>query len=226
MKNYKKWFWTSVLLMIGWFSSFGCVTKAVWEDGYISSPYHELILSFYTNKKSKNIAFIGKEFHYIFDKQTDEFIKLLNSKDLLNLQQENLQINSSAGRPIASDVYANILVNFNINKLTTPQKSWLIAHNYNEHFIPNKREEIKVYSKYYQIKGKRFLANSKVNAKVKKLKRAIPLTIMAYKKEKGNLAKKIALTPLSITADAVGGAVLLVGAMIYIPIDFIGSLFD
>ena len=226
MKSYKKWFWALILATMVWFSSFGCVTKIVWEDGYVSSPYHELILSFYANQKSGNIVFIGKKFHYIFDKQTAEFIQLLNSKDLLNLQEGNLQIDSSAGRPTASDVSANIVAKFHIKNLTTPQKSWLIAHNYYEQFIPFKGEEIKIYTKYYHIKGKRYLANTKVNEEAKRLKRVIPLTVMAYTKEKGNLAKKIALTPLSITADAVGGAVLLVGAMIYIPINFIGSLFD
>jgi len=70
------------------------------------------------------------------------------------------------------------------------------------------------------------LVNPKVNAVAYRLKRAIGIRIVEHKVEKGNLIKKIALTPLSVTADAVGSAIILAGAVILVPIGLIGSIFD
>ena len=229
MKNYKKWFLLFILATMGWFSSFGCVTKAIWKDKHTSAPYNETILAFYINDKSHNIAFVGEKFHYIFKKQTKGFIKLLKDKNLINLQKENLQIHASVGQPTSSDISTNITVRVEIAKLNAKQKSWFILHNYKEVMIrphPNRRTGVNVYMRHYSMNGKRYLVNPKVNAVAYRLKRAIGIRIVEHKVEKGNLIKKIALTPLSVTADAVGSAIILAGAVILVPIGLIGSIFD
>jgi len=229
MKNYKKWFLASILVTMAWFSSFGCVTKAVWEDKHTTIPYNETILAFYINDKSSDIAFVGEKFHYIFNRETKGFIELLKDKDLINLQKENLQIDASVGQPTSSDIFTNITVRVDITKLNSKQKSWFISHNYKEVKIPphpNRQTGVKVYMRHYGMNGKRYLVNSKVNAVAYRLKRAIGIRIMEYKTQKGNLAKKIALTPLSVTADAVGSVIVLAGAVVLIPVGLIASIFD
>ena len=229
MKNYKKWFWVLVLATMVWFSSFGCVTKAVWEDKHTATPYSETILAFYTNSKSKDIAFVGDKFHYIFNKNTKGFIELLKDKDLIKLQKENLQISASVGQPTSSDIYTNINVQFDISKLNNIQKSWFISHKYREVMIPpppHGKAGVKVYMRIYSMNGKRYLVNPKVNAVAYRLKRAIGIRIMEHKTKKGNFAKKIALTPLSVTADAVGSVIVLAGAVVLVPVGLIASIFD
>lgn len=229
MKNYKKWFLLFILVTIGWFSSFGCVTKAVWKDKHTSTPYNETILAFYINDKSDNIAFVGEKFHYIFNKETKGFIKLLKDKDFINLQKENLHIDASVGQPTSSDIFTNITVQVDIDKLNAKQKSWFISHKYKEVLIPphpNRQTGVKVYMRHYFMNGKRYLVNPKVNAVAYRLKRAIGIRIMEHKLEKGSLVKKIAMTPLSVTADAVGSVIVLAGAVILAPIGLISSIFD
>jgi hypothetical protein len=226
MKDYKNWFWISTFLLLVWFSSIGCVTKAVWEDKHTSTPYNETILAFYTDAKTNNIAFIGEKFHYIFDKQTKEFIELLKNKDFLNLKKENLRINASVSQ---SDIQTDISVTFDLDKINKKQNLWLTSHNYREVMIPpppHSQIGVKVYMKHYHINGKRYLVDSKVNAVAYRLKRAIGIRIMEHKVEKGNLAKKIALTPLSVTADAVGSAIVLAGAVVLLPVGLLASIFD
>jgi hypothetical protein len=226
MKDYKNWFWISTFLLLVCFSSIGCVTKAVWEDKHTSTPYNEIILAFYTDAKTNNIAFIGEKFHYIFDKQTKEFIELLKDKDFLNLKKENLRINASVSQ---SDIQTDISVTFDLDKINKKQNLWLTSHNYREVMIPpppNSQIGVKVYMKHYHINGKRYLVDSKVNAVAYRLKRAIGIRIMEHKVEKGNLAKKIALTPLSVTADAVGSAIVLAGAVVLLPVGLLASIFD
>jgi len=229
MKSYKKWFWVSLLATVVWFSSFGCVTKAVWEDRHTSTPYNETILAFYTDAKTNNIAFVGEKFHYIFNRETKGFIELLKDKDLINLQKENLQIDASVGQPTSSDISTNINVRFDISKLNNIQKSWFLSHKYREIMIPpppHGKAGVKVYMRIYSMNGKRYLVNPKVNAVAYRLKRAIGIRIMEHKLEKGNLAKKIALTPLSVTADAVGSVIVLAGAVVLVPVGLIASIFD
>jgi len=229
MKNYKRLFWGSVLVTIVWFSSFGCVTKAVWEDKHTSSQYNETILAFYTNEKNNTIVFIGDKCHYIFNDGTEEFIELLKDKDLLNLQQENLRIRASVSASDTTVINTYITATFDINKLNREQKLWFGSHKYRNFVIPphpNREREVKVFVKDYNIRGNRYLANQKVNLSAVKLKRAIPLKITEYKIDKGNIAKKIALTPLSVTADAVGSAIVLAGVVVLLPVGLIASIFD
>jgi hypothetical protein len=228
MKSYRRWFQLFVLVTIVWFSSMGCVTKAVWKDKRISTQYSESIIAFYSNFKSKEVAFIGEKYHYVFNQKTSDFMQLLEEKERLNLQQENLQINASVGIKDENVIQTDIMVHFDVEKLNEVQKKWLLSHKYHylkSHSLPSSEKKTPRFIKYYTILGERYLIKKEVNEKASKLKRAIPLQIIEYKREKGNVIKKIALTPLSITADAVGGAVLLVGAMIFVPVNFIGSMF-
>ena len=226
MKSYRHWFQGFVLLIVVWFSSMGCVTKAVWKDKRTSSQYSETIVAFYSNFKSKEIAFIGEKYHYIFNKKTNDFVELLKEKDRLNLQQENLQINASVGLRGDNVIQTDIMVHFDVDKLNEVQKKWLTSHGYHKAKslpLPSSQKNISRFIRHYSILGKRYLINKEVNEKASKLKRAIPLQILEYKREKGSVIKKIALTPLSITADAVGGAILLVGTVIFVPVNFFSS---
>lgn len=207
MKNYKRWFLAFVLVTVGWFSSMGCVTKALWRDSD-TKVYNETIIAFYTNPVKNEIIFIGKKYHYIFDKGTSTFHEVLKARELLGLNQKHLSIITSIDRKDVSLIIAGIEIGFKKNLLNKEQLSWLESHDFIEYNYYNGKKEL-LFRKAFSLHGKRYKADSKVNAKVIKLNYPIELEIAEPLK---NTLYKILMTPLSITADAglaIAGAVII-----------------
>ena len=168
----KQLFIVVLFVGLGIFLSMGCVEKHTFDaPNYKYHHYKEQIISFYLNSKGDEITFIGKQYHYNFNKNTKEFIEFFKNRDFLKLKQKNL---SKIGTTIyeKNRVHSNFLAIFTNENLTEIQISWLMSH----HYIKG-RGSNPSYIKVYHIEGKRYLSNSNVNIKVKKLKHIIDLDI-------------------------------------------------
>ena len=245
MKNIKIWFQLFLLITMIGFSSMGCVTKQMWDKkkaDYSYGSYNDTIISFYINKQSSQIAFMGEKYHYILDNQNQDFIQLIEAKNFLNLKQNNLKIISRTSKNNPT-IHTNIYVNFKKDSLNSREISWLKNHHFRTIFLPpvvvareRAREQnikypnrvdyrtlepkIASYRKEFQLEGKRYLANAQVNSKLQKLNQPLRLKIDEITKEKepsklGEALKvpfKIIATPFTLVADAV----LLIG-FIFVP---------
>ena len=234
----KKLFLSITTLALVIFLSLGCVTKQVWTDKVKSDPYQERIISFYNNPEEGKIIFIGEKYHYIFDKGAKEFSKFIEAKKRLNLKEKHLEIYASTDRFQKEKVLVHLGFTFKKDNLTQEQKSWLEQHNKELIKIPNPIEknpndnrpvvyepnqtQIESYIVNYQLSGKRYKATPQVNSQVVKLKNPINIEVIEYRTEKKSMLYKIAMTPLSVTADA-GLVIIGAGAaVIFLPIALIG----
>jgi len=230
MKNYRGWFQAFLLLTVVWFSSFGCVTKQVWSDKREVKPYIDTIISFYSNVEQQEILFLGEKYHYIFSENTVAFMELLKAKSFLKLSDENIKVYATINRGDNRKVEANIMLYFKESGRTSAQMSWLTKHGFNarnvdryfgkEHrYLANEKVEMMtVYTRDYSIRGRRYIAEEKVNAEVVRLKKPMQIEIVEfYRSDKKSRLYKVAMTPLSVTADA-GLIIVGVGAaIIYAP---------
>ncbi len=230
MKNIKVWFTTFTLITMVWFSSMGCVTKQVWTDPTKAEPYQEHIISFYANKEKEEILFLGEKYHYIFNEGTKEFMPLLSAKELLNLSDKNINVNATTDQQDNRNIGIDIRIYMKKSELNSEQIKWLKEHNYtliqatpyhdiNHVYQANEQvPAIPTYTKAYHLHGRRYIASQEVNDNIVKLKKPLEIEVIEFKKydEKSTLYK-IAMTPLSVTADA-GLIVLGTGAaIIYAP---------
>jgi hypothetical protein len=204
----KKVFLSISVIVIGIFLSLGCVTKQVWTENHKAFPYNETIISFYSNTEKKEIIFIGKKYHYIFNKHTKNFIALLKQKELLKLIDRKLSVDANLYPRDNGEVSAHIEFEFKKSKINKAQKEWLIKYA---------QDNGEIYRVFFNIKGTRYYAKSEVNSQVLKLQKPIPLSINEYKIEKKSTLYKVAMTPLSVTADAVLVVVGVGAAIIYSP---------
>ncbi len=244
MKNnsIKRYFQLFALLMVVWFSSVGCITKQIWTDQTILPSYHRTgerdnILSFYTDQKEKLVC-IGERYHYIFDKDTQDLIALLQNKDHPKIEKKNLQISLTSEYNDSKEIEAKIYLNFTKDSLTAQQIAWLQREKFEPRrvIIPpiyhNERNITRViyqpqhaqerpqesYQKEFKIAGTRYLASNEINQELIKLEEPIEVYLHPRKPLHRHTLTKIALTPLTLTADVIGGAVLLVGAVIMSPV--------
>lgn len=219
---------TAIALLI--FLSLGCVTKQVWTDPTKADPYQERIISFYSNIEKEEILFIGEKYHYIFNKGTKEFMPLLSAKELLNLSDKNINVYTATNRQDNRNVGTHIRVHMKKSELNSEQITWLTEHNYmliqtDPHYgtdhVYQANEQVPTvdtYTKEYYLQGRRYISSQEVNNNVVRLKKPLEIEVIEFKKydEKSTLYK-IAMTPLSVTADA-GLIVIGTGAaIIYAP---------
>jgi len=230
----KKIFITVLLVGLAIFLSMGCITKQVWTDKVRGVPYQERILSFYNNKDEGKIIFIGEKYHYIFDKGTKEFTTFLEAKKGLKLKENHLGIYATTNRRDREKVEVSLNFEFKKSNLTQEQQSWLEGHNarFIRRPLPRKdgddydipviyapeQMEIDGYVLNYHLLGKRYQATAEVNNHVVKLKNPINIEVVEFKvTDKKSTLYKVAMTPLSVTADA---GLIIIGAgvaIIYAP---------
>jgi hypothetical protein len=245
MKNIKIWFQAFLLITVVWFSSMGCVTKQLWDQkraDYSYGSYSDTIISFYINRQSSQIAFLGENYHYIFDNPNQDFIQLIEAKNFLNLRENNLEITSRTSKDNPT-VHTDIRISFKEGSVNSRQISWLKNHQFRTMMVPPlviehqmaREQNIKYpnridprtikprvdsYRKVFQLEGKRYIANSQVNSRVQKLNQPLRLSINEVTKENepsklGEALKvpfKIVATPFTLVADA-----LLMAGFIFVP---------
>ncbi|MCH9739552.1 MAG: hypothetical protein K0U38_01740 [Epsilonproteobacteria bacterium] len=205
MQHYKRWFQLITILVVLLFSSLGCVTKVLWEDDTTMIPYSEEIESFYYSKERGDIVFLGKSYHYIFNQNTQPLTELLASKDMLQLHQKQLNITTYTDKKDPRMVHTYIIAHFDNANVSEHQRQWLEKNQFRKQIV----SERTLYSKRYSLRGERFIANRDVNKQTIRLTHPLRLQINEYHIESKNALYKIAMTPLSVTADA---ALVVVGA--------------
>jgi len=223
----KKLFLSITAVAIVIFLSLGCVTKQLWKDRTRGEPYQERIISFYTNLDKKEIVFIGDKYHYIFTKNTEDFIPLIKNRKLLKLNDKNINIYATTDRQDSRKVQAHIMIHITKSELNTEQIAWLESHGYSlvhvpPHYGSKYAQPVKehpepmvfMYTHEYHLEGTRYIADQKVNTQVIKLKKPIELEVVEFQViNKKSTLYKVAMTPLSVSADA-GLIILGVGAVI------------
>ena len=217
----KKIFMTVLFIGLAIFLSMGCITKDVLRTQYDYSSYKEQIISFYLNPKGDEVAFIGKKYHYIFNKGTKEFIELLKNREALELEQSNLKINTRVEDNTL--VHSDIAVRFIDRGLTQKQRLWFQTHKFMQ--IRGRKETS--YVKNYHIIGNRYLSNPNVNAKVERLKHTLEVEIVEMHVKSGDTIRKIVMTPIAVAGDTIliaGGTVLAVGgAVLLLPVAILSN---
>ena len=214
MKNHKRWFQGFILVTVVWFSSFGCMTKGLWESGgSVRGSYHDEIVSFYISPKNSTVIFMSDKYHYILNQNTDNFIEILKNREFINLQQENLTIYPTLHIDEKNRINVNIYISFNEKKITENQRVFLIKHGFTRGYdmkelqaqigqkVPRSSNTI-LYMNNYTTNGTRYLANREVNSRAYKLKQPLFLKFDTHKKEGTVTAEKILMTPLAVVADA------------------------
>ena len=215
----KKIFIAITLLSMVIFLSLGCVTKQVWKEKHKPFPYSETIISFYSNVEKEEVLFIGEKYHYIFNKNTQDFIRILKQKQFLNLIDRKLNVDANLYPLDNGKVSAHIEIEFKKNELNQAQKDWFLkyAENNGGRYSRLIQDNEDIYNVLFNIKGTRYQAKAEVNAQVVKLQNPIPLSIVDYKVEKKSTLYKVAMTPLSVTADATLVVVGVGAAIVYAP---------
>ena len=225
MKSYKYLFQLFVVVIVTWFSSMGCMTKDLWSSrGTTHGSYNDEIISFYLSPQKNTVVFISDRYHYIFDKDTYEFIQFLQQRDSLNLQKENLSIQPTLYLSQNNRTYVRVHIDFDESKITEQQKNILLSHGFRRGYpivpitveqqrtqsIPKPPKNVH-YMKNYTIEGRRYLANSEVNTVAHRLKQPIFLKFHTYN-DKGNVtAEKVLMTPVTLAGDA---GLILAGAIV------------
>lgn len=202
----KKIFLLITVVAITLFSTVGCMTKQVWREQTKPHPYNETIMAFYANPKSSELAFIGEQYHYIFKENTKFFTDLLHNKKFLNLKQSHLRIHAFVDREDNRAIHALIDVHYPLKGANSQQLAWLKNHHFTQ-------TEQGYYLQHYSIKGTRYVASKEINKKALKLRSPIHLQIEDYTIEGKSTFYKIAMTPISLTGDAIGG-ILMLGAVV------------
>jgi len=216
----KKTFLLITIIAVTLFSSVGCITKQVWKEKTKTNFYDETVVAFYANPKSSELAFIGEKYHYIFKENTKPFTRLLNNKAFLNLKQSHLRIHSFIDREDNRIVHASIFVRYPIKGTNPQQIAWVEKNGFVKHTPPYLESQMKIeeYSRHYAIKGTRYIANGEVNKKSLKLRTPITLKVEDYTIEEKSTLYKIAMTPISLTGDAVGGLLMLGAVIVMSPV--------
>jgi len=200
----KKLFITVLIIGLGIFISMGCVTKNLWKETDVK-PYYDTIISFYANPKENKIIFIGTKYHYIFDEGTTPLEEVLKAKDFLALNKSNLQIYTyTPPQKDTSIIHTELGIHFEEHLLNAQQKNWLSNHNFQL-----QKQYVPMRIKSFELKGKRYKANSQVNAKALKLKEPISIQVNVHTSD---TLYKVLMTPLTVTADA---GLALAGAIIF-----------
>lgn len=199
----KKLFALVLIIGLGIFVSMGCVTKGLWKGSEVKT-YTDSILSFYSNPQKNEIIFIGKKYHYIFNEGTVALQEVLKAKDFLGLNKENLQIHTYTQKQDASIIHTGVGINFKTTRISTQQGNWLVEHGFRKI-----ARDVPILRNSFDLKGKRYKANSQVNAKALKLREPIDIQVDV---RSNNTLYKVLMTPVTVTADAglaLAGAIIL-----------------
>ena len=155
---------------------------------------------------------------------------LLSAKELLNLSDKNINVYASLGHQDNRKANAHVMIHMKKSELNNQQISWLEKHNFSliqadsnygtmHVYHPNEQIiNVDIYTKEYRLKGTRYIANKEVNQQVVKLKNPLEIEVIEfYKVDEKSTLYKVAMTPLSVTADA-GLIVIGAGAaIVYAP---------
>lgn len=152
--------------------------------------YNDIITSFLIREDGKQVAFIGKEYHYILNDDSNILKSLLawSGKSKLTTQTSNFYV----GLSNSVELYVQIYTVF--TSFTPEELDFLRKLGFSE---KNQR-----FSKNIKLKGKRYLPNPNINYDIpSSLNRKIPIAVSYTSYPQ--LMLKASLTPITVTSDTV-----------------------
>jgi hypothetical protein len=190
-----------------------CVTKSVWEQDK-KVDYTENIKQFLISDDKKKIFFLGEKYHFIFSnyKTSNEknynFIHTLitdktNNKNLIKIDTKNTTMIVLDG----NNIKCNIVLSCNIKEATQQQIDYFTKQGF-------KKVKPTLMIKKFTLEGKIYKSTKKFTKYLKKLNCNYTFNIYTNYGEEPTKLEKIALTPLTLTADVtLTAAGIGVGAM-------------
>lgn len=184
----------------------GCVTNELWEDQSIYKPYDEVIDAFLINPQDESIIFLGKKYHYIFEK--NEELKFL----LEYYDDSAIKFNIKDGAYYAdgNTIKANISVTIDKNTLDNKLLEW--------------QKKPKIYPNTISLNGIRYLSNKKVNDNTKKLDKVIHIKVFNKYIIKESVVANVLMTPLAVAVDGVIGVAVAGAWVILSPVMLYDSI--
>ena len=184
MKKYKNFLFIFLLLLSS------CEidrTKRMWSK---KAHYNDTITSFLIREDGKQMAFIGKEYHYVLDADSEILKNLLswNSRLKLTTQTSNFYVGLTNSVELDVQIYT-VFTSFSPEELEFLKKLGFSEKNQR-------------FSKNIKLKGKRYLPNPNVNYDIpSSLNRKIYISVSYTSYPQ--LMLKASLTPITVTSDAV-----------------------
>jgi hypothetical protein len=152
--------------------------------------YNDTITSFLIREDGKQVAFIGKEYHYVLDDDSEILKNLLtwNGRSKLTTQTSNFYVGLTNSVELDVQIYT-IFTSFSPEELDFLRKLGF-------------SEKSQRFSKNIKLKGKRYLPNPSVNYDIPSSlnrKMSISVSYTSYPQ----LMLKASMTPITVTSDAV-----------------------
>ncbi|MES2676898.1 MAG: hypothetical protein V4612_01105 [Pseudomonadota bacterium] len=202
-------YFSSFLIIISLFLNSCTVTSNLWKNKIEQDTINQFLIS-----EDGKVAFIGQKYHYIFDDQSGFVTNLLawNKKPKLEVTISKLKVSTS------NEISGNFIISVkavegspdhkNITMLTQNELSFLK----NLGFQSRQNGNDVLMTKQITLKGTIYLPDPNVDYKLKsKLSKDYKVTV-EFESNLGQRAGKIAITPITVTADAIfiGGVAVLV----------------
>ncbi|MDD4949951.1 hypothetical protein [Sulfuricurvum sp.] len=208
----KKIFLAVFVIALVSFMSMGCMTTRLWQDPITHKPYSEKIDAFLLNPQNGQTVFLGEKYHYIFDANAQLDFLLKHREDIsltFNLK------NGAFYQTNEDNATAHFSVSIDTKNINQELLEWLKIN----HISVNSNTSLSMIT--INLKGKRYLADPKVNQHAQKFSKSIEIQINDVKKENRSVVIKILATPLAVAAD---GVMFVAGMTILIPLAIAESI--
>jgi len=182
----------SFLIAILIISNLSSCTMKIWEK----TQYEENLKNLYITKDGKKIVIVGKKYHYVFDDESGELIKLLSWKSRSKLEIENYDFRISEVNKISGSITL---------KTKTPKERNNILNKNEKSFLKklgffNSSSFEVIFKKKIDIFGNRYSPKSIENfdvATALNTEHKLNIEVADY----ADKTKKIILTPVAIVGD-------------------------
>ena len=182
----------SFLIAILIISNLSSCTMKIWEK----TQYEENLKNLYITKDGKKIVILGKKYHYVFDDESGELIKLLSWKSRSKLEIENYDFRISEINKISGSITLKTKTPKERNNiLNKNEKSFLKKLG----FVNSSSFEV-IFKKKIDIFGNRYSPKSIENfdvATALNTEHKLNIEVADY----ADKTKKIILTPVAIVGD-------------------------
>lgn len=176
------------LCLIAVLMTSSCVTRALWEE-----TYKESFRDFLVSENGNYAAFLGQNYHYIFSDNSGAMKELLKWKNhgalFINFEKSYLKVDSD------NDVSGYAIVETFSDKLSRDEENFLRALGF-EYGKDNYSLSIKI-----KLSGKRYMLSTQFKNQTDHLQRTY-ITKIHHPSGIFKTAGKIAITPLTLTADS------------------------
>lgn len=204
----------------------GCQTVNMWQDQQDSiTVQKDEITAFLYSKDANQSIFISDKYHYITN-PTPQLSFLLDHRNDINITLSVISFDVQKNNAFSAFIKAHfdfngvrpeVLDEFKKLQYEPFCKTFkgLQYEPFSGKIITDKR--ICENTVEFNIKGQRYLSDSRINTMVTPLKKPIKITFVEEKSQSSVVANKILKTPLSVASD--GGLVMM--GVIFFPFTYI-----